>query len=70
MTTTLTADPRTVLYVFRMTGQAAERTGVAAWRPRVPGVSEVFHARFTTHAYPLHTHQTWTLLILDEGAVS
>ncbi|MBQ6640235.1 MAG: AraC family transcriptional regulator [Saccharopolyspora sp.] len=53
-----------------MTGQAAERTGVAAWRPRVPGVSEVFHARFTTHAYPLHTHQTWTLLILDEGAVS
>jgi hypothetical protein len=28
---------------------------VEAWRPAVPGIAEVFHARFTTHAYPLHT---------------
>lgn len=53
-----------------MTGQSADDADIAAWRPRVPGVTEVLHAHFTTHAYPLHTHQAWTVLILDEGAVS
>jgi len=38
-------------------------------RPGIPGVAEVLHARFTSHAYPLHTHDTWTLLLVDEGAV-
>lgn len=42
---------------------------VTAWRPAVPGVREVFHARFTDHAYPMHTHDSWTLLIVDSGAV-
>jgi AraC-like DNA-binding protein len=42
---------------------------VRAWRPAVPGVSEVFHARFASHAYPAHAHATWTLFIVDEGAV-
>ena len=42
---------------------------VAAWRPPVAGVTEVFHARFTDHSYPLHTHDAWTLLIVDDGAV-
>lgn len=42
---------------------------VRAWRPAVPGVNEVFHARFTDHAYPAHTHQDWTVLIVDAGAV-
>lgn len=42
---------------------------VTAWRPSVGGIREVFHARFTTHAYPSHTHDAWTLLILDDGAV-
>jgi AraC-like DNA-binding protein len=42
---------------------------ISAWRPRVEGVSEVFHAHFTRHAYPMHVHDTWTLLIVDEGAV-
>jgi AraC-like DNA-binding protein len=41
-----------------------------AWRPDVPGVVEVFHARFTDHAYPAHTHDTWTLLLVDDGAVT
>jgi AraC-like DNA-binding protein len=40
-----------------------------AWRPAVPGVAEVFHARFADHAYPSHTHDTWTLLIVDDGLV-
>ncbi|MFJ8489797.1 AraC family transcriptional regulator [Streptomyces sp. NPDC094038] len=42
---------------------------VTAWRPRVPGVTEVFHARFTEYAYPMHVHDAWTLLIVDAGAV-
>lgn len=42
---------------------------VSAWRPNVPGIHEVFHAHFTTHAYPSHTHDAWTLLIVDDGVV-
>jgi AraC-like DNA-binding protein len=42
---------------------------VRAWRPAVPGISEVFHAHFFRHAYPGHAHHTWTLLIVDDGAV-
>lgn len=42
---------------------------VRAWRPDVPGLAEVFHARFTHHAYPAHTHTAWTLLIVDDGAI-
>ena len=41
-----------------------------AWRPDVPGVAEVFHARFTDHAYPSHTHDTWTLLLVDDGVIT
>ena len=42
---------------------------VSAWRPQVPGIAEVFHARFVDHTYPVHTHGTWTLLIVDDGAI-
>lgn len=42
---------------------------VRAWRPALPGVREVFHARFVEHRYPPHTHDTWTLLIVDQGAI-
>ncbi|NLU70527.1 AraC family transcriptional regulator [Streptomyces sp. HNM0574] len=45
------------------------RTSVSAWRPPVPGIAEVFHAHFTDHAYPAHTHDTWDLMILDGGTV-
>ncbi|MET9495458.1 AraC family transcriptional regulator [Streptomyces sp. NPDC006552] len=48
------------------TGESEE---ITAWRPAVRGVTEVFHAHFTRHAYPMHVHDTWTLLIVDEGAV-
>lgn len=41
-----------------------------SWRPRVPGVTEVLHADFATHAYPAHVHDDWTLLLIDAGAVS
>jgi AraC-like DNA-binding protein len=29
----------------------------------------VFHAVFADHAYPPHTHDTWTLFVVDAGAV-
>jgi AraC-like DNA-binding protein len=35
----------------------------------LPGVREVFHARFVDHAYPAHAHGTWTLFIVDDGAI-
>ncbi|WP_433870197.1 AraC family transcriptional regulator [Saccharopolyspora sp. CA-218241] len=47
----------------------ASRQEVSAWRPPVPGIVEVFHAHFTEHAYPMHVHDAWTLLIVDDGAV-
>ena len=43
--------------------------GMRAWAPGVPGVAEVFHARLTDHVYPPHAHDTWTLMIVDDGAV-
>lgn len=45
------------------------RPEVKAWRPAVGGIAEAFHAHFTDHAYPMHVHDTWTLLIIDEGVV-
>ncbi|UMG94420.1 AraC family transcriptional regulator [Nocardioides sp. TF02-7] len=42
---------------------------VAAWRPRLPGVAEVLHAAWHDHAYPAHTHDTWTVLIVDDGLI-
>ena len=55
-----------VLYVSDMsTGEH-----VRAWRPSVPGVGEVLHAHFTEHAYPAHTHDLWTVLLVDTGGVS
>ena len=42
---------------------------MAAWQPAVPGISEVFHARIADYAYPPHCHDTWTVLIVDDGAI-
>lgn len=42
---------------------------LSAWRPALSGVVEVLHAYFPSHAYPSHTHDAWTVLIVDEGAV-
>jgi AraC-like DNA-binding protein len=46
------------------------RERVRAWRPPVPGVHEVLHAQFVEHAYPAHTHDEWTLLLIDSGEVA
>jgi AraC-like DNA-binding protein len=42
---------------------------VRAWKPPVPGVREVLHARHVEHAYPAHTHDVWTLLLVDQGVI-
>jgi AraC-like DNA-binding protein len=47
-----------------------DRCQVTAWRPAVPGISEVFHARIVDYSYPVHCHDTWTVLIVDAGAIS
>ncbi|WP_420035014.1 AraC family transcriptional regulator [Streptomyces sp. cg28] len=52
-----------------MAGREPDPDRITAWRPEVKGVTEVFHAHFTRHSYPMHVHDTWTLLIVDEGAV-
>ena len=44
-------------------------TAITAWKPAVPGVREVLHGDFVEHAYPPHTHDTWTLFIVDAGAI-
>ncbi len=52
-----------------MAGERKDQRDVSAWRPRVPGVVEVFHAHYREYAYPMHVHDAWTLLIVDDGAV-
>jgi AraC-like DNA-binding protein len=42
---------------------------VRAWQPSLPGIREVFHARFVEHRYPPHTHDTWTVLVVDQGSI-
>jgi AraC-like DNA-binding protein len=49
---------------------SGEHDRVRAWRPAVPGVSEVFQAHIVDHAYPRHTHDTWCLFIVDAGAIA
>jgi AraC-like DNA-binding protein len=49
--------------------QTREAEHVRAWQPALPGVREVFHARFVEHRYPPHTHDAWTVLIVDQGAI-
>ena len=48
---------------------SADRESVEAWRPPVPGIREVLHATHTEHAYPPHTHDSWTVLLVDRGAI-
>ncbi|MET8679598.1 AraC family transcriptional regulator [Streptomyces sp. NPDC004647] len=52
-----------------MTEEIPDSCRVMAWRPSVPGVSEVFHARIVDYRYPAHCHDTWTVLIVDDGAI-
>lgn len=44
-------------------------TDTVVLRPRVRGITEVFHTHMRRHAYPMHTHRSWALLIIDAGTV-
>ncbi|WP_424808987.1 AraC family transcriptional regulator [Rhodococcus sp. 27YEA15] len=47
-----------------------EGVQVTAWAPGVDGISEVFHADFVGHAYPKHTHDQWSLMLVDRGSIA
>ncbi len=66
----MTAEPATAIEAADAAGALpVDGVSIRAWKPPVPGIREVFHARFTEHAYPPHTHDTWTLFIVDDGAI-
>ena len=35
----------------------------------MPGIREVFHAHLVDYAYPPHCHETWAVLIVNDGAI-
>lgn len=43
---------------------------VEAWRPPIDGIVEVFHAVIGDFHYPRHTHDAWTLLVVDRGVIA
>jgi len=43
--------------------------GVRAWRPAVPSLRETSYADID-HAYPLHTHDDWTVMLVDRGVIT
>lgn len=45
------------------------RERVRAWHPEVPLLREVYHADLE-HAYPVHTHEDWAVMLVDSGAVT
>lgn len=61
----LAGSRQLVLYVR----DVSRAESVQAWRPPVPGVREVLHARFRTHVYPPHTHAFWTVIVVDDGDI-
>jgi RNA polymerase sigma factor (sigma-70 family) len=58
-----------VLYAFDVDAELPAGCQVQAWAPRLPGIREVFHARLVGYAYPAHCHETWAILIVDDGAI-
>ena len=58
-----------VLYDPDVGAEPPGRCHVEAWAPRVPGIREVFHAHMVDYAYPPHCHETWAVLIVDDGAI-
>jgi AraC-like DNA-binding protein len=61
--------PAGVLYDLDVHAEFPSRCRVEAWVPQVPGIREVFHARMVDYAYPAHCHDTWAVLIVDDGAI-
>jgi AraC-like DNA-binding protein len=58
-----------VLYDLDVNEEVPSRCRIAAWVPPVAAITEVFHAHIIDWAYPPHCHDTWALLIVDDGAI-
>lgn len=58
-----------VLYVVDMREELPDSCRIRAWRPPIAGIAEVFHAHMVDFRYPLHTHGTWAVLIVDDGGI-
>lgn len=58
-----------VLYDPDVDGEIPGHCHIEAWAPPVPGIAEVFHAHIVDWAYPRHCHDTWAVLIVDDGAI-
>ncbi len=58
------------MHVLDVDELVAASCSVTAWRPGVPGITEVFHANIADYAYPAHCHDTWTVLLVDAGAIA
>jgi AraC-like DNA-binding protein len=64
------AEPdRAGLYDVEVEEPIPDRCTVTAWRPAVEGIAEVFHAHIVDWGYPAHSHEAWTVLIVDQGAI-
>jgi AraC-like DNA-binding protein len=59
-----------VLYDFDVGEEIPGHCTIEAWVPPVPAITEVFHAHIVDWAYPPHCHDTWAVLIVDDGAIS
>ncbi len=57
------------MYVDDVEDRLPDNCHVQAWRPKVEGIAEVFHAQLSDYSYPAHCHDTWTVLIVDQGAI-
>src|SRR5215467_2310595 len=60
---------RAVLYDLDVEEDIPGHCTVEAWVPPVPAITEVFHAHIVNWAYPPHCHDTWAVLIVDDGAI-
>lgn len=56
------------MYDSRVMAGPVDRS--VSFDPDLVGVTEVFHASFTEHRYPLHCHDTWTVLLVDDGCIT
>ena len=59
----------TVLYDLDVEEDIPGHCTIEAWVPPVPVITEVFHAHIVDWAYPPHCHDTWAVLIVDDGAI-
>jgi hypothetical protein len=58
-----------VLYDLDVEEDIPGHCTIEAWVPPVPAITEVFHAHIVDWAYPQHCHDTWAVLIVDDGAI-